>query len=146
MKNLTFIFLCFVFAGCQFNQNSTQSIGDAPGNEVEIGKKALRFTETNKVDSLVNLFDKDAMVNASTMKHFIETWKPIFNYYIFPDKSDIRISKTISKGTGGTQEFISVTYPYTDGTNSPTKDFVITFQKEKIVRMELQESRIIKIF
>lgn len=146
MKNIMLIFLCILFAGCQLNQNSTQTIGSAPGNEVEIGKKALRFAESNKVDSLVDLFDKSAMVNTSTMKSIIEAWKPTFSYYIFPDKSNIRISKTISKGLDGTQEFISVTYPYTDGTNSPTKDFVVIFLKEKIVRMELQESRVIKIF
>lgn len=72
-------------------------------------------------------------------------WKPTFNQYIFPDKSNIRVSKTVSKSIGGTQEFIAVIYPYTDGTNSPTKDFVITFLNEKIVKMELQESRAIKI-
>ena len=146
MKNLLVVFLCLFFVGCQFNQTTTRGIDSAPGNEVEIGRKALRFAESDQIDSLLTLFDKSANVSEKAIKPFLKIWKPTFNQYIFPDKSNIRVSKTVSKSIGSTQEFIAVIYPYTDGTNSPTKDFVITFLNEKIVKMELQETREIKIF
>lgn len=70
MKNLLVVFLCLFFVGCQFNQTTTRGIDSAPGNEVEIGRKALRFAESDQIDSLLTLFDKSANVSEKAIKPF----------------------------------------------------------------------------
>lgn len=142
MIRLTIPTICLLLFSCNFNYSSDSKTGDerVSKSAMELSKKALRFIEQNKADSLLSLMNskvRQMIKPAQTDWLLTEGGKAITNS-TFPNDTSVLVSQSVNFSITGKKVIETLSFPFQ---NKEYKDsikyFHITVADNEIHRLFL---------
>lgn len=142
MLTISILYLSLVSCNFSYSSESSNSTDPASLNNMDLAKKALRYIETEKADSLLSLLNSSVRqkVKKEQIDWLIKEGKSAIQKSTFPNDTSVIISKSVNFSLTGKKEIEMLSFPFQSKTQKDSiKYFHFTIADNEIHRLLLND-------